>query len=89
MNINGTTTTRLNCLTAGQYEIAVTAYQTAAGDEPAKMQLHLGGQPLPKAQFAVTAEREAPQTYRSTFTIAGRRPVDTAEAQTPSRRQRQ
>jgi len=75
LNVNGTTTITVNCAVEGDYEMAVTAYETHAGGEPAKMYLMLGVQEMPHARFNVTALRESPQTYRAKFHAASAGPV--------------
>jgi len=69
LNINGTTTAHVNCVAPGVYELAVAAFQTRAGDKPAKMQLHINDKAVPKGKFPVTAFREKPQTHRATFKV--------------------
>ena len=75
LNVNGTTTLTLNCAVAGEYEMAVTAYETRAGDESAKMYLMLGDQEMPHARFTVKALRDAPQTNRAKFRVSSPGPV--------------
>ena len=75
LNVNGTTTLTLNCAVAGEYEISVTAYETRAGDESAKMHLMLGDQEMPHARFTVKALRDAPQTSHAKFRVSSPGPV--------------
>jgi hypothetical protein len=75
LNVNGTTTLTVNCPLAGDYEMAVSAYETHAGVEPAKMYLMLGEQEMPHARFNVSALRGAPQTFRAKFHADSSGPV--------------
>ena len=75
LNVNGTSTLTLNCAVAGEYEMAVTAYETRAGDESAKMYLMLGDQEMPHARLTVKALRDAPQAYRAKFHVSSPGPV--------------
>ncbi len=75
LNLSGTTTTRFNCAAAGDYEVAVTAFETHAGNEPAKMRVLVDGTELPHAQFAVNTLRAAPKTYRAKFRVSSAGPV--------------
>ena len=76
LNLSGTTTARFNCAAAGDYEVAVTAFETHAGNEPAKMRVLVDGTELPHAQFAVNTLRAAPKTYRVKFRVARAGPVE-------------
>ena len=76
LNLSGTTTARFNCAVPGDYEVAVTAFETHAGNEPAKMRLLVDGTELPHAQFAVNTLRAAPKEYRAKFRVASAGPVE-------------
>jgi hypothetical protein len=75
LNVNGTTTITVNCAIEGDYEMAVTAYETHAGDESAKMYLLIGDKEMPHARFNVTALRDSPKTYRAKFNAPSAGPV--------------
>ena len=76
LNLAGTATTRVNCASPGKYEIAVTAFETRAGDESSKMRLSVDGKPLPNAAFTVAALRNAPKTFRATLQLESSGPVE-------------
>lgn len=76
LNLAGTTTTRVNCASPGKYEIAVTAFETRAGDESTKMRLSVDGKPLPNAVFTVAALRDAPKTYRAILQLESSGPIE-------------
>ncbi len=76
LNLSGTTTARFNCAMPGDYEVAVTAFETHAGTEPAKMRVLVDGTELPHAQFAVNTLRAAPKTYRAKFHVESAGPVE-------------
>jgi hypothetical protein len=76
LNLAGTSTARVNCTSPGKYEIAVTAFETPAGDEPAKMRILIDGKPLPGAAFNVAARREAPKTFRASLQLESSGPVE-------------
>ncbi len=76
LNLAGTTTTRFNCPEPGDYEVAVTAFETHAGKESAKMRLLVDGTELPHARFEVNALRGAPKTWRAKFRVASAGPVE-------------
>lgn len=76
LNLAGTSTTRVNCASPGQYEIAVTAYETPAGDEPAKMRIWVDGRPLPRAMFNVAARRDAPKMFSAVLQLDSAGPVE-------------
>ncbi len=75
LNLAGTTTARINCPVPGDYEVAVTAFETHAGNEPAKMRFLLDGAELPHARFDVNTLHAEPKTYRQTFHVASAGPV--------------
>ncbi len=76
LNLSGTTTVRFNCAAAGEHEVAVTASETHAGDEPAKMRVLINGSELPHARFAVNAPRTEPKTFRAKFRVQSAGPVE-------------
>ena len=76
LNLSGTTTARFNCAVAGDYEVTVTAFETHAGNEPAKMRVLVDGTELPHAQFAVNTLRAVPKTYRVKFRVPSAGPVE-------------
>ncbi len=76
LNLSGTTTVRFNCAAAGEHEVAVTASETHAGDEPAKMRVLVNGSELPHARFAVNAPRTGPKTFRAKFRVQSAGPVE-------------
>lgn len=76
LNLSGTTTARFNCAVPGEYEVAVTASETHAGNEPAKMRVLVNGGELPHAQFAVNAPRTEPKTFRAKFHVQSAGPVE-------------
>jgi hypothetical protein len=76
LNLVGTTTTLFNVGLPGEFEIAVTASETPAGDEPAKMRLLINGNELPHARFAVNASRQEPKAYRAKFRVQSAGPVE-------------
>lgn len=76
LNVNGTVTSAVNCPAPGEYELAVTAYETPAGDEAAKMYLMLGEHEMPHARFSVDAGRDAPKTFRAKFRVESAGPVN-------------
>lgn len=76
LNLSGTTTTRFNCAVPGEYEVVVTAFETHAGNEPAKLRVLVDGIELPHAQFAVNTLRAAPKTFRAKFRVASAGPVE-------------
>lgn len=76
LNLAGTTTTRFNCAVPGEYEVAVTAFETHAGSEPAKMRVLVDGRELPHAQFAVNTLRAEPKAYRAKFRVESAGPVE-------------
>jgi hypothetical protein len=76
LNLSGTTTARFNCAVTGEYEVAVTAFETHAGSEPAKMRLLVDDRELPRAPFAVNALRTAPERYRAKFRVESAGPVE-------------
>lgn len=76
LNLAGTTTTRFNCAVPGDYEVAVTAFETHAGNESAKMRVLVDGTELPHARFEVNARRGAPKTWRAKFRVASAGPVE-------------
>jgi mono/diheme cytochrome c family protein len=75
LNTNGTVSMAVNCTVPGDYELEVTAYETHAGDEPARMYLMAGGNEMPHARFNVDALRAAPKKFRARFTVASSGPV--------------
>jgi len=75
LNVNGTTNGKVNCALAGEYEVRVTASETPAGDEAAKMRLLIDGVEMPHARFTVDAPRTAPKTYRAKFRVESAGPV--------------
>jgi len=75
LNVNGTTTAQVNCAVAGEYEVAVTASETPAGDEAAKMRLLADGIEMPHARFTVDAPRSAAKIYRAKFRVESPGPV--------------
>ncbi len=75
LNQNGTTTMTLNCAVSGEYELAVAASQTKAGDEAAKMVLLLGKDEMPHARFSVEATRAEPKIFRAKFRVESAGPV--------------
>lgn len=76
LNLTGSASTKVNLATAGEYELAVTAAETPAGDEPAKMRLLLNGKPLPHAHFTVNAARNEPKVYRTSFNVPSAGPAE-------------
>lgn len=76
LNLAGTTTTRFNCAVPGDYEVAVTAFETHAGNESAKMRVLVDRTELPHARFEVNALRGAPKTWRAKFRVASAGPVE-------------
>ena len=76
LNLSGTTTARFNCAVPGEYEVAVTASETRAGDEPAKMRVLVDGGELPHARFAVNAPRTEPKAFRARFHVPSAGPVE-------------
>ena len=76
LNLSGTTTARFNCTAAGEHEVAVTASETHAGDEPAKMRVLVNGSELPHARFAVNALRTEPKTFRAKFRVQSAGPIE-------------
>jgi hypothetical protein len=76
LNLAGTSTARVNGAAPGKYEIAVTAFETPAGDEPAKMRILIDGKPLPGAAFNVAARRDSPKTFRATLQLESAGPVE-------------
>jgi len=76
LNIAGKVTARVNLAAPGTYELAVTAAETAAGQEASEMRLLLGGQPIPHARFTVDAPRSEPQVYRKQFSVDSAGPVE-------------
>ena len=75
LNVNGAVTTTVNCAVPGEYEMAVTAFETHAGNEAAKMTLMLGEQEMPHARFSVDALRGAAKTYRAKFRVESAGPM--------------
>ena len=75
LNLNGTTTMTVNCAVPGEYEMAVTAFETHAGTEAAKMTLMLGENEMPHARFSVDAQRGAAKTFGAKFRVESAGPV--------------
>ncbi len=75
LNLNGTTTITVNCAVAGEYEMAVAAFETHAGDEAAKMTLMVGDHEMSHARFSVDALRAGPKTFRAKFRVDSAGPV--------------
>ena len=75
LNIKGTVTTTVNCPVPGDYEFAVTAYETHAGNEAAQMYLMLGDNEMPHARFSVDAKRGAAKKYSAKFRVESPGPV--------------
>lgn len=76
LNLSGTTTATVNCSGVGDYELAVTAFETHAGNEPAKMRLSVDGKQLPHAHYAVDALRDKPKVFRTKFRVEHAGPVE-------------
>lgn len=76
LNLAGTTTAHFNLTLPGEYELAVTASETPAGDEPAKMRLLINGNEPPHARFTVNASRQEPKAYRAKFRVTSAGPVE-------------
>jgi len=76
LNLAGTTTAKFNVTTPGDYEIAIRASESAAGNEPAKMRATLNGKELPHARFDIDAPRGSPKTYRMKFTARSAGPTE-------------
>lgn len=75
LNTNGTVSMVVNCLVPGDHVMEVTAFETHAGDEPAKMYLMAGGNEMPHARFTVDALRAAPKKFSARFSVASAGPV--------------
>jgi hypothetical protein len=75
LNLAGTITTSFNVALPGELEINVTAAETPAGDEPAKMRVMINGSELPHARFAVNASRQESKVYRTKFRATSAGPV--------------
>ena len=75
LNLNGLITMYVNCEVPGDYEVAVTAYETHAGDESAKMTLMVNENEMPHARFSVEAQQAKPNTYRAKFRTESTGPV--------------
>jgi len=75
LNTNGTASMVVNCTVPGDHELEVTAFETHAGDEPAKMYLMEGGNEMPHARFSVDALRASPKKFRARFNVASVGPV--------------
>ena len=75
LNVNGAVAATVNCAVPGEYEMAVTAFETHAGTEAAKMTLMVGEQEMPHARFSVDALRGAAKTFRAKFRVESAGPV--------------
>jgi len=69
LNVEGTASTRVNFSTPGEYDLQVTAAQTSAGKESAKMRLSLEGIPISGGQFTVDASAKEPKTFHKRVKI--------------------
>ena len=69
LNVQGEISTDVNFSQTGIYEFEITAFQTPAGDEHAKLYTMLNGREMKHGRFEVSATEKNPQTIRRTFEI--------------------
>lgn len=69
LNVAGEITSELNFAKPGTYDFQVTAYETPAGGEHAKLYTKLNGQEMKHARFQINATEKAPQTIKRTFEV--------------------
>ncbi|MBA3935989.1 MAG: DUF1592 domain-containing protein [Planctomycetes bacterium] len=75
LNCNGTLSMVVNCTVPGDHQLEVTAFETHAGNESARMYLMEGGNEMSHGRFAVDALRESPKKFHARFTVASVGPV--------------
>ncbi len=69
LNVAGEITTKLNFAKPGTYEFQVTAYETPAGEEHAKLYTKLNGREMKHARFQIKGSEKSPQTIQRTFEV--------------------
>lgn len=69
LNVAGDISTELNFAKPGLYELLVTAYETPAGEEHAKLFTKLNGREMKHGRFEISAIEKSPQTIRRTFEV--------------------
>jgi len=76
LNTNGRASIKINFPAAGEYEVALGAYETPAGTEPAMLRLLSNETELPHARFKVDARRAQPKTFTTRLRVGSSGPSE-------------